>query len=113
MCQESGGEKLIIGTIPGHKTLAQNLTDFDKIYAPPICAQVARIDQWEGVEKALIANASKWHKKCRLKFNNQNIQRQKKKAQKRAFETNTEQSNNKKTKSGNEYVTVETFNWPF
>ena len=45
--------------------------------------QLDRIDEGQGIEAAMVTNEAKWHKTCRLRYNNQMLQR----AQKREHES--------------------------
>ena len=51
----------------GYKTLAENLTGFDKIGGLPGTMKLSCIDQ--GIEAAFHALRAKFHDSCRLKYN--------------------------------------------
>ena len=59
----------------GYTSLAKNLIKFNELNLLPKTLQLNRIDKWEGVETALICNNAKWHKSCRLQFNNTKFER--------------------------------------
>lgn len=89
ICQEETAESLIsplsskrkdLGK--GYQSLAENLAKFDELGRLPRTLQLGRIDEGQGIEAAMVANEAKWHKTCRLHYNNQMLQR----AQKRENE---------------------------
>ena len=59
----------------GYTPLAKNLIKFNKLNLLPKTLQLNRIDKGEGVETALISNNAKWHKSCRLQFNDTEFER--------------------------------------
>lgn len=63
----------------GYKTLSKNIPEFAKINEMPIPLDIRRVDEGDGLEAALIKNEAKYHKSCRLQFNNTKLQRAKKK----------------------------------
>ena len=65
----------------GYKSLAENLIKFDELNLLPKTLQLNRIDKGEGVEAALSSNNGKWHKSCRLQFNNTKLERAQKRIQ--------------------------------
>ena len=65
----------------GYKSLAENLIKFDELYLLPKTLQLNMIDEGEGVEAALSSNNAKWHKSCRLQFNNTKLERAQKRIQ--------------------------------
>jgi hypothetical protein len=67
----------------GYQSLANNLTKFDDLGKLPRTLQLDRIDKGQGIEAAMVTNEAKWHKTCRLRYNNQMLQR----AQKRERES--------------------------
>ena len=65
----------------GYKSLTENLIKFDELNLLPKTLQLNRIDKGEGVEAALSSNNAKWHKSCRLQFNNTKLERAQKRIQ--------------------------------
>ena len=65
----------------GYTSLAKNLIKFNELNLLPKTLQLNRIDKGEGVETALISNNAKWHKSCRLQFNNTKFERAQKRIQ--------------------------------
>ena len=59
----------------GYTSLAKNLIRFNELNLLPKTLQLNRIDKGEGVETALISITAKWHKSCRLQFNNTKFER--------------------------------------
>ena len=59
----------------GYTFLAKNLIKFNELNLLPKTLQLNRIDKGEGVETVLISNNAKWHKSCRLQFNNRKFER--------------------------------------
>ena len=57
----------------GNISLAENLIKVLNLL--PKTLQLNRIDKEEGVETALISSNAKWHKSCRLQFNNTKFER--------------------------------------
>ena len=54
----------------GYRTLAKNLLRFHELGALPQSLQLERLDDGQGIEKTLITHNAKWHKFCRMQFNN-------------------------------------------
>ena len=65
----------------GYTSLAKNLIKFNELNLLPKTLQFNRINKGEGVETALISNNAKWHKSCRLQFNNTKFERAQKRIQ--------------------------------
>ena len=65
----------------GYKSLAETLIKFNELNLLPKTLQLNRIDKGEGVETALFSNNAKWHKSCRLQFNNRKLERAQKRIQ--------------------------------
>ena len=59
----------------GYHSLAENLVKFDELGKLPRTLHLDRLNKGEGIEAAMISNKAKWHKSCRLRSNNQMIQR--------------------------------------
>lgn len=92
-------KKKVIGK--GYQSLAENLTKFAALRKLPSNLQLNRIDEGQGkflntngknsipfrfiaivgIEAAMVANEAKWHKTCRLRYNNMMLQRAEKKPQ--------------------------------
>lgn len=56
----------------GYHSLAENLLKFEKL---PRTLRLDRMDEGQGIEAAMVTNEAKWHKMCRLRYNNQMLQR--------------------------------------
>jgi len=67
----------------GYQSLAENLIKFDELGKLPRTLQLDRLNEGQGVEAALVTNKAKWHKTCRLRYNNQMLQR----AEKREYQS--------------------------
>ena len=65
----------------GYTSLAKILIKFNELNLLPKTLQLNRINKWEGVETALISNNAKWHKSCKLQFNNKKFERAQKRIQ--------------------------------
>ena len=59
----------------GYQSLADNLAKFNKLGKLPRTLQLDRIDEGQGIEATMVTNEAKWHKTCRLRYNNQILQR--------------------------------------
>ena len=55
--------------------MAKNLIKVNELNLLSKTLHLNRIDKGEGVETALISNNAKWHKSCRLQFNNTKFER--------------------------------------
>lgn len=82
ICQEETAESL---TSPlqskrkdvgqGYHLLAENLLKFDELGKLPRTLRLDRMDEGQGIEAAMVTNEAKWHEMCRLRYNNQMLQR--------------------------------------
>ena len=63
----------------GYVTLAENLLQFQELGHMPMHLDLGRLDSGGGLEATLVANSAKWHKTCRLKFNQTKLERMKQK----------------------------------
>jgi len=59
----------------GYQLFAENLVKFYELRKLPRTLQLERMDEGQGIEAAMISNKAKWHKSCRLCYNNQMVQR--------------------------------------
>ena len=59
----------------GYQSLAENLVKFNELGKLPRTLQLDRLNKGQGIEAAMITNKAKWHKTCRLRYNNQMLQR--------------------------------------
>ena len=59
----------------GYQSLAENLVKFDELGKLPRTLHLDRLNEGQGIETAMITNKVKWHKTCRLHYNNQMLQR--------------------------------------
>lgn len=59
----------------GYQSLAENLVKFDELGELPRTLHLNRMNEGQGIEAAMISNKAKWHKSCRLRYNNQMLQR--------------------------------------
>ena len=82
LCQQETSESLVCPLLSkrkdigkGYHSLAENLAKFDELGKLPRNLQLSRIDEGQGIEEALITNEAKWHKTCRLRYNNQMLKR--------------------------------------
>ena len=65
----------------GYTSLAETLIKFNELNLLPKTLQLNRIDKREGAETALVSNNAKFHKSCRLQFNNMKLERAQKRIQ--------------------------------
>ena len=82
ICQETTAEPL---TSPlnskrkdvgkGYQSLAENLVKFIKLGELLRTSHLDGMNEGQGIEAAMISNKAKWHKPCRLRYNNQMLQR--------------------------------------
>lgn len=61
----------------GYVSLANDLLEFKQLGVFPMGIDLARLDEGTGFQDTLSANTAKWHKSCRLKFNQNEISRHK------------------------------------
>ena len=59
----------------GYKTLAENLSGFDKIGGLLGTLKLSRIDEGQGIEAMFRVHRAKFHDYCRLKYNKTKLQR--------------------------------------
>ena len=59
----------------GYRSLANNLMEFSELGELAQHVDLTRLDEGEGIIAALISHRAKWHKSCRLKYNNTKLQR--------------------------------------
>ena len=59
----------------GYQSLAENLVKFDEVGKLPRTLHLDRLNEGQGIEAAMITNKAKWHKTCRLRYNNQMLHR--------------------------------------
>lgn len=59
----------------GYKTLAENLTAFDKIDCLPKTLNLSQLDEGEGIEETFRLHNAKFHDSCRLHYNKTKLQR--------------------------------------
>ncbi len=69
------------GTGAGYKSLATHLQAFAELNEVPI-ELIQRLDEGNGIEMTLTDRSAKWHKTCRLKYNQIKLDRVRKKAEK-------------------------------
>jgi len=62
----------------GYQSLAENLVKFDELGKLPRTLQLGRLNERQGIEATLVTIKAKWHKTCRFRYNNQMLQRTKK-----------------------------------
>ena len=70
--------------------LAENLVKFDELGELPRTLHLDRLNEGEGIEAAMISNKAKWHKSCRLHYNNQMLQRAEKREHQRPEKTDAQ-----------------------
>ena len=63
----------------GYSSLADNLIKFDELGYLPLSLE--RLDEGNGIEMAMIANNTRYHQSCKLKYNNTKLQRVEKREQ--------------------------------
>ena len=83
----------------GYTSLAKHLIKFNELNLLPKTLQLNRIDKGDGVETSLISNNAKWHKSCRMQFNNTKFERAQKRIQdqgKTCFDNQGESSSKRK-----------------
>lgn len=74
----------------GYNTMAENLQQFSDLGALPKTILLDSIDEGQGIEAAMTAHKASWHRSCRLKLNNTELQRARKRAAKsQATDTET------------------------
>ena len=87
ICQQTTSEKLVDpgqnqwrgnDKQCGFKMLALNISEFQNINCVPLDLDISRLDYGEGIEANLKSNGAVWHKSCRNRFDNQKLQRAKK-----------------------------------
>ena len=71
----------------GYSSLAESLIRFNELGQLPI--HLARLDEGNGIEMAMVANDAKYHQSCRLQYNKTKLQRVEKRAQTASSEDNT------------------------
>ena len=57
--------------LTGYQSLAENLVKFDELGELPQTLHLDRMNEGQSIE----SNEAKWHKSCRLRYNNQMLQR--------------------------------------
>ena len=62
----------------GYTMIARNVPLFKAINQMPIILEPGRLDQGEGIEETLRKNKAKYHQSCRLLFNNNKLERARK-----------------------------------
>ena len=83
----------------GYTNIATNVPLFKAMKALPIMLDPARLNEGEGIEQTLRKNNAKYHRSCRLMFNNSKLKR----AQKRASSA-TEETRDAQEKSQGEVL---------
>ena len=56
--------------LTGYKSFAENLIRFQELDELPRHIQLKRLDEGQGIISTMIAQKAKWHKTCKLQFNN-------------------------------------------
>ena len=81
LCQKTNSDPLIDPSKArnksqpsGHKTLANNLAELDKLGALPLLIDISRLDDGSGLEETLLKNTAKWHKECYVLCNKQKVE---------------------------------------
>ena len=74
LCQESDDKKLI-RPAAGYEYIAGNIFEFAECGSIPMEIQLERLDEGEGLLQTLRANDAKYHKRCYLKFSEQELNR--------------------------------------
>uniref|UniRef100_UPI00358EC93F uncharacterized protein isoform X1 n=1 Tax=Myxine glutinosa TaxID=7769 RepID=UPI00358EC93F len=69
--------------LAGYKTMTANLREFNKIGLLPRTINIDALDEGDGIEAALIAHNGCWHRSCRLKYNNTELERARKRSKDR------------------------------
>lgn len=62
----------------GYKTVAEKISEFHELGALPPHIQIERLNNGEGICATLQQNSAKWHNSCRLKFNETELKRARK-----------------------------------
>ena len=105
LCQkEKRGEKLISPRLQdhdGYTMLATNIPLFSEIHEMPLIMDPTRLDEGSGIEATLRANQAKYHRNCRLLFNNTKLERARKRRLDRQM-SETEASHVKQRRSSHD-----------
>ena len=82
LCQEETAEPLQCPAASkrpdagaGYVSLASNLPKFSELGELPQHVDLRRLDEGQGILAALTHHQAKWHKSCRIKYNNTKLQR--------------------------------------
>lgn len=59
----------------GYSTIAFNIRSFNELHELPMPLELGRLDDGNGIEATFLENNAKWHKSCRIKFNNTKLKR--------------------------------------
>ena len=97
ICQTKTGEPLQCPAISKRKdvgasysSFARNVEEFQKIRSLPGNLNVEALNQGQGIEHTIKERKASWHKTCRNRFSNANLERTKK----RKYDGENEQENN-------------------
>ena len=69
----------------GYSSLPESLIRFNELGQLPI--HLERLDEGNGIEMTMVANDAKYHKSCRLQYNNTKLQRAEKEHKQQAVKT--------------------------